>query len=342
MQNNPKISVLLPVYNCELYIKEAIDSILNQTFSDFELLIIDDASTDKTVEIIKSFSDSRIILTQKSRNSGLIDSLNFGISVAKGEYIARMDGDDISLPERFYKQVDFLETNPNIIMCGTAYKTFGVIEKEIRHPLSHEKIAVQLCLNSAFGHPTVMGKKSIFEKYNYNKDFEKVEDYELWSRLIFEGQVANIDEVLLFYRVHENQVSTLFNNVQRIKNVEIQLFLFKKTGYDTTLFTDAFVKKMLSLSEYFTVDEFALFLKWLKEIKKTNQTSRVYLPLELEKVLNILKSSLVYKIYFHSNFCGINKKWRMKALSKLSFSDLFFIFNLKIKERLKIVKSKNN
>lgn len=342
MQNNPKISVLLPVYNCELYIKEAIDSILNQTFSDFELLVIDDASTDKTVEIIKSFSDSRIILTQKSRNSGLIDSLNFGVSIAKGKYLARMDGDDISLPERFSKQVDFLETNPNIIMCGTAYKTFGAIEKEIRHPLSHEKIAVQLCLNSAFGHPTVMGKKAIFEKHNYNKDFEKVEDYELWSRLIFEGQVANIDEVLLLYRVHENQVSTLFNNVQRIKNVEIQLFLFKKTGYDTTLFTDAFVKKMLSLSEYFTVDEFALFLKWLKEIYKLNKRNKVYASQELEMVLNSIRKGLIYKIYFHSNFCGIDKKWRMKAISKLSFSDLFFVLKLKIKEKLKIVKSKNN
>ncbi len=342
MNKSPKISVILPVYNCELYIKETIDSVLNQTFSDFELLIIDDFSTDKTVSVIKEFSDDRICLIEKQENSGLINSLNFGISLAKGEYIARMDGDDICLPERFAKQVAFLDKNPAIILCGTAYKTFGAIEKEIKHSSSHEKIAAQLCLNSPFGHPTVMGRKSIFEKHNYSKDFENVEDYELWSRIIFEGQVANLDEILLFYRVHENQVSKIHNDVQRLRNLEIQLFLYKKTGYDTTSFSDDFIKKMLYLKEYFTVEEFCLFLKWLKEIYKLNKRNKVYASQELEKVLNSIRKGLIYKIYFHSNFCGIDKKWRMKALSELSFSDLFFVLKLKIKEKFKIVKSKNN
>ena len=121
MESSPKISVILPVYNSELYIKETIDRVLNQTFSDFELLIIDDCSTDKTVSIIKEYSDERICLIEKEKNSGLINSLNFGISLAKGEYIARMDGDDICLLERFAKQVAFLDKNPTIILCGTAY-----------------------------------------------------------------------------------------------------------------------------------------------------------------------------------------------------------------------------
>ena len=333
--NFPLISVILPVYNVSPYIKEAIDSILNQTFSDFELIIIDDCSTDATLDIVHQYNDDRIKIITKEKNKGLIDSLNFGISIAKGKYLARMDGDDISLPERFAKQVDFLEKNSNIIMCGTAYKTFGAIEKEIRHPSNHEKISVGLCISSTFGHPTIMGRKQIFEKLKYNKKFEKVEDYELWSRLIFEGQVANLDEVLLFYRVHENQVSTLFNDVQRIKNVEIQLFLLKKTGYNTIVFADDYLKKMLYLKEYFTVGEFRLFLKWLKEIYKLNKRNKVYASQELEKILNSIRKGIIYKIYFHSNFCGIDKKWRMKALSKLSFSDFFYVLKLKIKEKIK-------
>lgn len=336
MQKSPKISVLLPVYNCELYIKETIDSILNQTIQDFEILVIDDCSTDTTLDIVNQYNDDRIIIITKEKNKGLIDSLNFGISIAKGRYIARMDGDDICLPERFAKQIDFLEKNPNIILCGTSYKTFGAIEKVIRHPSDHEKISVRLCLSSTFGHPTIMGRKEIFEKHKYNKDFKNVEDYELWSRLIFEGEVANLDEVLLFYRVHENQVSNIYNDEQRIKSINIQLFLFKKTKYNTALFSDDFIKKMLYQKEYFTVEEFSLFLKWLKEIYKFNTINKVYSSQELVKVLNSVRKRLIYKIYFHSNFCGTDKKWRIKALSKLSFSDLFFVLKLKIKEKLKI------
>ena len=118
----PKISVLMPVYNCELYVQEAIDSILNQTFIDFELLIIDDCSTDKTVEIINNYADKRIKLTTKPHNTGLTNSLNYGLSIAQGQYIARMDGDDVSVLDRFEKQVKFLDTNPDIILCGTWYQ----------------------------------------------------------------------------------------------------------------------------------------------------------------------------------------------------------------------------
>ncbi len=129
----PRITVIMPVYNCELYIKEAIDSILNQTFTDFEFLIIDDASTDKTVSIIKEYKDFRIQLIEKEGNKGISDSLNYGLKVAKGEYIARMDGDDISLPERFVKQVTFLDSNPDVILCGS---NFGIIGTEILNQLA--------------------------------------------------------------------------------------------------------------------------------------------------------------------------------------------------------------
>lgn len=204
----PKITVLMPVYNCELYIKEAIDSILNQTFTDFEFLIIDDASTDETVSVIKEYKDSRIKLIEKPVNTGYTNSLNYGLKEAKGEYIARMDGDDISLPERFAKQVAFLDSNPDVILCGTLYQIIGT-DKICNHPLTHEEIKVKLISGCYIAHPTVMFRKVTFYFYNleYDPNMEPAEDYDLWTRIVFLGEMANIGEVLLYYRVHSQQTS---------------------------------------------------------------------------------------------------------------------------------------
>ena len=143
MTTTPKVTVLMPVYNCEAYVGEAIDSILGQSFTDFEFLIIDDASNDNTVSVIQSFTDSRIRLIEKPRNTGYTNSLNYGLTIAKGEYIARMDGDDISLPERFAKQVTFMDAYPEVVACGTTYSIIG--SSEIKNvPLNHDDIKVQL------------------------------------------------------------------------------------------------------------------------------------------------------------------------------------------------------
>ena len=112
----PKITVLMPVYNCELYIQEAIESILHETYSDFEFLILDDASTDQTVSIIKKYKDACIQLIEKLLKAGYTNSLNYGLTIARGKYIARMDGDDISFPDRFVKQVTYLEANPGVVL----------------------------------------------------------------------------------------------------------------------------------------------------------------------------------------------------------------------------------
>ncbi|PWB18335.1 glycosyltransferase family 2 protein, partial [Flavobacterium sp. HTF] len=226
---NPKITVLMPVYNCELYIKETVDSILNQTFTDFEFLIIDDASTDKTVDIIKTYNDSRIKLIVKPVNTGYTNSLNYGLKIAKGEYIARMDGDDISFPERFAKQVSLLDANPEIILCGTLYQIIGT-EKVCNHPLNYEEIKVKLISGCYIAHPTVMFRKSVFESYNlqYDTNMEPAEDHELWSRLIFLGKVVNIDEVLLWYRVHIKQTSIISNEKQLKISKEVAINMLQK------------------------------------------------------------------------------------------------------------------
>lgn len=208
MLKGPKISVIMPVYNCALYVHEAIQSILAQSFTDFEFLIIDDASTDDTLKVIKAISDPRIRLIEKPKNTGYTHSLNYGITIARGKYIARMDGDDIALPNRLELQYLFMERNLEVVACGTAYRILGS-DREVCMPLGHESIRSLLLEHTCFGHPTVMLRKATLERYQlcYDEGKEPAEDYDLWVKLSRIGKLANLDEVLLEYRVHEVQVS---------------------------------------------------------------------------------------------------------------------------------------
>ena len=185
VNSTPKISVLMPVYNCELYITEAIDSILNQTYTNFEFLIIDDASIDQTISIIKSYCDPRIQLIEKPLNTGLTNSLNLGLKLAKGKYIARMDGDDISLPERFAKQVALLEANTSFLLCGSAISIIGTNITRF-FPEEHEDIKIRMLQGNCIAHPTVMFRKEIINYYTivYDNLKEAAEDYDLWCRLM--------------------------------------------------------------------------------------------------------------------------------------------------------------
>ncbi len=208
LSKSPKITVLLPVYNCEMYVKTAVESIVNQSYTDFELLIIDDASTDATVSIIKSIDDSRIQLIEKQVNTGYTNSLNYGLKLSKGEYVARMDGDDISYPERFTKQIAYLETHPDVVVCGTTYKIVGN-DKRISLPENHEAIKLGLLWGNCIAHPSVMIRKECLDVFSiqYDSEREPAEDYDLWVRLLAIGKLHNLQEVLLEYRLYHNQVS---------------------------------------------------------------------------------------------------------------------------------------
>jgi glycosyltransferase involved in cell wall biosynthesis len=143
---SPYVTVLMPVYNTEMYLKEAIDSILNQTFRDFEFIVINDGSTDSTSDIIESYSDPRIIYLQNEKNLGVATSLNKGLSIAKGTYIARMDGDDVSRCDRLEKQVAFMDANPEIGVCGTWLETIGDRNEVWSPPRNHDQIIVGMLL----------------------------------------------------------------------------------------------------------------------------------------------------------------------------------------------------
>lgn len=225
----PHVSVLMPVYNCETYICEAIESILNQSFSNFECIIIDDKSTDETVKLIQSYQDHRIQLIQKPKNTGLTDSLNLGLKIAKGKFIARMDGDDISLPQRFEKQVSFLELNHEYVLCGSNYTIMGS-NMLVKLPQNHENIKVALLQKCLVAHPTVMMRKELLDKFElcYDATKEPAEDYDFWVRMIGKGKFHNLQESLLQYRVHNEQVSQQRAIQQRFQSAEAKIQLLKQ------------------------------------------------------------------------------------------------------------------
>ena len=235
MNKSPKISVVLPVYNAEAFIKEAIDSILNQTYADFELIIIDDGSQDNSVEIIKSFVDSRIELIIKDDNSGLIDSLNLGINRAKGEYVARMDADDIAEPNRFLEQVKFLDKNPDVGIVGASVLIFGNREAIKKYPTTYKGCLNELLFHPCFCHPIVLIRKDVFSRFNlrYEEMGYLAEDYLLWIRLAKLTKFHNLKEVLLKYRVNDDSVSVSKSKEQALVIRELQILALRTiTGID--------------------------------------------------------------------------------------------------------------
>lgn len=226
----PKISVIMPAYNAEKYIAEAIESILGQTFGDFEFIILNDCSTDRTEEIIRSYTDSRIVYLKNEQNMGVAATLNRGLSVAKGEYIARMDADDISLPERFEKQVAFLDKDPAVAVLGTGLERFDASGSlGILQPATDpEQMHIDLLFSCGLAHPSVMMRASaVRELGGYDLAFEGLEDYELWCRVARKYQVTTLPEVLLRYRIHSAQVTkkpseAYFARLRRLKEKQLQ------------------------------------------------------------------------------------------------------------------------
>lgn len=235
MENEqPLISVIMPVFNAECYLKQAIESILNQDLTDFEFIIINDGSTDNSGDIIQSFNDKRIIYLENIGNKGIVYSLNFCVKKSKGKYIARMDADDISKPNRLKKQYEYLESNPHTVLCGSFASVInakGEITDEIILPTKDIDIKVNQLFCNSFVHPSIMAKSSIFKRFNYSEDFLYVEDYFLFTTISLKYPVANIDEPLIYYRDHENNTTTTKKKLieQRVKNViKYQLSLFEK------------------------------------------------------------------------------------------------------------------
>ena len=215
---DPRVTVLLPVHNGAAFVAAAVESVLGQTFRDFELLLIDDGSTDESFELCAGFRDPRISLVSNGANLGLIATLNKGLALAKGDYVARMDCDDVSLPERLEKQVAFMDEHPGVGVCGTWYQLLAESGAVTMAPPTDDRlIRFFLLLDNPLAHSTVMLRRSMLDEFKlrYDPDFRHAEDYEFWNRCADYTELANLPEVLLRYARHEGNISSRHREAQK-------------------------------------------------------------------------------------------------------------------------------
>jgi glycosyltransferase involved in cell wall biosynthesis len=226
MSASPKISVLMAVYNGAEYLREAIDSVLAQTYRDFEFVIVDDGSSDATPDLLATYKDARLRVQRLPENRGLIVALNAGLALCRGEYIARMDGDDFSHPERFARQVAFLDANPNVGLIGTAIWIIDAAGRKLDYapqPIGDGAIRFVAMTRNPFHHPSVMWRTAHFAGRGlvFDKRYEAVEDFDLWTRALPNMRAANLREPLLSYRVHGANVSVRRAQEQRARSLEL-------------------------------------------------------------------------------------------------------------------------
>ena len=206
----PFISVVVPIHNGAKWVEETLESILNQTFDDFEVLLVDDASTDDLHQVLERIRDERLRVVHLESNVGVANARNEGVAIARGQYIAFCDADDICHPERFERQIGFLARNPNLGLCGTAFTCLSGAQdlETVRHSAADEEIRSTLMTGNCFGMSTVIGRTEIFKSHPFDQAMSPTEDYDLWTRLASAGvQMANLSDSLLRYRFHPSQAS---------------------------------------------------------------------------------------------------------------------------------------
>jgi glycosyltransferase involved in cell wall biosynthesis len=222
MIDQPHVSILMPVYNGELFVREAVESILTQTFQVFELIVIDDGSIDNSAAILAKYqqADDRVRLYRQPKNQGLVTTLNHGLQLVRGDFLARMDADDLSLPERLAQQVDALDADPALVIVGSAYELIGVKGEFLRidrYPAHDTSIRWQMLFHNSFAHSSVMVRMTALRRNDlgYNTQLVHAEDYDLWSRLLGYGKGANFEIPLIKHRQHSAQLTQAYPTMVR-------------------------------------------------------------------------------------------------------------------------------
>lgn len=314
MDCTPLVSVLLPAYNAEKYICRSINSILSQDYKNFELLIINDGSVDKTKQLVEEFGDPRIKLINLEENVGLIEALNIGLSKSRGKYIARMDSDDISVSQRFTKQVRFLESNTAVVACGSSIINFNErgYKGKMKYPETHDKIQSALKLfERSICHPSVMIRAEIINKNNikYRKEYLHAEDYVFWKELSCYGKLHNLQDYLLLYSRNEDQISSRFYSKQISISRKIvrqglnEFFVSQKLMRDSEAYINLLVQEVgqanFTLSPLDAKRAYKDLLQYAKNNPEMNrQYSERILLFKLLRSSICYRYSMIYKIEF--------------------------------------------
>lgn len=276
MTDSVKISVIMSVYNGEDYLSETLDSVVNQTFSDWELIVINDCSTDSTSEILSKYADmdARIKVYTNEVNLRLPSSLNKAISFAQGKYIARMDADDICLPQRLEKQYAFMEDHPDIALSSCRFMTLknGVISSGgCGGRTDNDSIKALLLVTNPILHPGIIAKADVIRELGYDKNFTCTEDMELWTRFVMAGhKVQILPEYLMIYRLHDKQITGTTIEKQHREVVAIQKRYYSQYLEPLTAEQEEFYISGIYFRENTDIDKFCGFYKWMKSVNRKN------------------------------------------------------------------------
>ena len=293
MENhNPKISVVMSVYNGAKYIKEAVRSVLEQTEKDFELLITDDCSTDNTVAILKSIQDTRIILIENETQKGLTQNLITMVAKARGKYIARIDADDLCKANRFEVQSRVLDETDNFMVCSYA-KKFGSQKGIIKTPINYDYLKADMLFRCPIVHSSVMFRND--HSINYDATYKKTQDYDLWDRMITSGRrIAVVNKPLVAFRYHSSQISNTFSFDQVRFSLDIRIRKMRRLGIvmskEELKRIDDFLNQKSQNNDYITVVNF------LEEIREKNLEACEYDDRSLQKVLSAMYTKLYISI----------------------------------------------
>jgi len=281
--NIPKVTVFIPVYNREEYVGEAIESILAQTFSDFEILLVDDGSTDTSVEKIRAFSDPRIRLVCNDRNLGIPKTRNKGVELARGQYMAMLDSDDRAFPNRLEKQVGFLDHHPEYAQVGSwcqmMDKDGTPLKKIKRQPVLSEDIHAQFLFRCAMSNRSIMARTAILREYGYRNDFPRCQDYELHVRLTKRYKVANLPECLVYGRIHPQQITGQTPDLGDAKKQEIISSQLQELGvaFSPDDFHPHLTLSRMRKSEFIPDANYLAWAKtWLCQLQQANAQTHCY------------------------------------------------------------------
>ncbi len=288
----PKVTVFIPVFNRERYIGDAIRSILAQHFQDFDILLIDDGSTDRSVEVMRSFHDPRIIISCNETNLGIPRTRNRGLELARGEYIALLDSDDQASPDRLHKQVIYLDAHPDCVQIGSWCRMMneqGIPLKKIkRQPAHPENIKAELLFRCCMSNRSIMGRTETLRKFGYRNDFPRCQDYDLHVRLSSQFKMANIPECLVLGRIHPQQITALTIDLGDEKKREIVSTQLHNLGVSFSP-KDLDPHLMLSRMQKMQFTPDASYIRWAEEwllrLFQANQSARYYEPHIFSKIL---------------------------------------------------------
>lgn len=313
---DPKVTVLMPVYNVCKFVQESIQSVLQQSFTGFEFIVIDDGSSDDTVAKVQSFQDERIRLVKNDNNIGVARTLNRGLDLARGEYVARMDADDICHRRRLEKQFNFMERNKDIGASGTWVKFFGdqlpVVE---RTPFGADVVNAFLLFDNALYHPSVIIRKGLLDQFNlrYDPAYSRSEDYELWLRATDHFPLDNLPEPLLQFRCHSGSVTRTAAETMKLQACDLLRRGLQKLDMYVTIEDLLFHYSVSKGHRLYSLHMLRKAEQWLARLIRQNAQISAYRQDSFLEAVGMIW----FRLCYHSSQLGFSS-WTMNKHSRIA------------------------